>query len=215
MEKAFLWGYRYEGVGSNGKPERYTMGLIRAIQEGSDGGSTNIGVASDYAGYSASAGDATDYTGQTWLQGGEEWLDECLERTFRYGRAEKLAFVGSGTLLHINRLAKAGGQIQLQPTTTAYGIKVLQWITPFGVLNVKTHPLFSFESTNRNSMLIFEPEDLRYRYVTDTMFRKAPPMNESQVSIDGTVEEYLTECGLEYHHPNGWGYLNGFGETGA
>jgi len=69
--------------------------------------------------------------------------------------------------------------------------------------------LFSYEATNRNSLVVFEPEELSFRYVTDTIFRKAPPMNESQVSIDGTVEEYLTEAGLEYHHPNGWGYLNG------
>ena len=31
MEKAFLWGVRTEGTGSNGKPERTTMGLIPAI----------------------------------------------------------------------------------------------------------------------------------------------------------------------------------------
>jgi hypothetical protein len=205
MEKAFLWGYRSEGTGSNGKPERTTMGLIRAIQYGSDG-TANVGVTNDYV------ANAT-YSGQTWLQGGEDWLDEQLEQIFRYGRPEKLAFAGSGALLGIQRLAKASGQIQLTPVSTSYGIKVLQWITPFGVINVKTHPLFSFESTNLYSMVIFEPEDLRYRYVTDTMFRKAPPDNQSQVEIDGTVEEYLTECGLEYHHPNGWAYLNGFNQT--
>jgi len=205
MEKAFLWGYRSENVGANGKKERTTMGLVNAIQYGSDG-TSNVGVTSDYISDSG-------YGGQTWLQGGEDWLDQHLEEMFRYGRAEKLAFVGSGALLGINRLAKAGGQIQLQPTTIHYGLKVVEWITPFGSIYMKTHPLFSYETTNRNSMVIFEPEDIKFRYITDTMFRKAPPMTESQVSIDGTVEEYLTEAGLEYHHPNGWGYLNGLNNT--
>ena len=59
-------------------------------------------------------------------------------------------------------------------------------------------------------MLIFEPEDIRYRYISDTFFRKAPPDTSAQVSIDGTDEEYVTEAGLEFHHPNGWGWLNGF-----
>ena len=205
LEKAFLFSYRSENIGANGKKERTTMGLIPAIVYGSDG-SDNVGVTADYTTDSG-------YGSQTWLQGGEDWLDAKLEEMFRYGRAEKLAFAGSGALLGINRLAKAGGQIQLQPTTVAYGLKVSEWITPFGTIYVKTHPLFSYEATNRNSMVIFEPEDIKFRYVTDTMFRKAPPMNEAQVSIDGTVEEYLTEAGLEYHHPNGWGYLNGLNTT--
>lgn len=202
MEKAFLWGYRYEGTGANGKPERYTMGLIRSIQYGSDG-TANVGVTDDYSLNST-------YSGQTWLQGGEDWLDAELEQIFRYGRRTKLAFCGSGAMLGINRLAKTYGNIQLTPQSASYGLEVISWITPFGTIKLVLHPLFSFEATNRNSMVVFEPEDLRYRYVTDTMFRKAPPMEQSQVLIDGTDEEYLTEAGLEYHHPNGWGYLNGF-----
>jgi len=205
LEKAFLWSYKSENIGANGKKERSTMGLIPAIVYGSNG-TANVGVTGSYTSDSG-------YGSQTWLQGGEDWLDAKLEEMFRYGRAEKLAFAGSGALLGINRLAKAGGQIQLQPTTIQYGLKVTEWITPFGSIFVKTHPLFSYDATNRNSLVVFEPEDIKFRYITDTMFRKAPPMTESQVSIDGTVEEYLTEAGLEYHHPNGWGYLNGLNTT--
>uniref|UniRef100_A0A6M3K1S8 Putative capsid protein n=1 Tax=viral metagenome TaxID=1070528 RepID=A0A6M3K1S8_9ZZZZ len=205
MEKAFLFGQLRSGTGINGKPERTMRGLINALKYGSNG-TLNVGVTSNYVSDSS-------WAGQTWEQGGEEWLDTHLEEMFRYGRGTKLAFAGSGALLGINRLAKAAGQIQLKSTTIAYGLQVVEWITPFGTIYVKTHPLFSFEATNRNSMLIFEPEDLRYRYIDDTMFRKAPPDSEAQVSIDGTVEEYLTECGLEYHHPNGWGWLNGFNST--
>lgn len=202
MEKAFLWGFATENVGANGKPERTCMGLVRAIQYGSDG-TSNTGVADDYT-------LNTDYSGQTWLQGGEEWLDEQLEEVFRYGKRTKLAFAGSGALLGIQRLAKTNGQIMLQGRTISYGIEVTEWRTVFGTINILSHPLFSFEATNRNSMVIFEPEGLRYRYISDTFFRKAPPDTEAQVSIDGTDEEYVTEAGLEYHHPIGWGYLNGF-----
>ena len=202
MEKAFLWGYRSRNTGDNGKFERTTMGLVPAMLYGSDG-TNNVGVSSDYT---------TDetYDGLTWLQGGEDWLDEKLEEIFRYGRREKLAFCGSGAVLGINRLVKSAGMYTLEKAEIGYGIKVMNWITPFGTISMVIHPLFSYEVTNRNSMVIFEPESLKFKYITDTMFRKAPPANESQVSIDGTTEEYLTEAGLEYHHPNGWGYLNGF-----
>lgn len=202
MEKAFIWGQRYEGVGDNGKPERFTMGLVQAIRYGSDG-TSNVGTVDDY---SLNA----DYSGQTWLQGGEDWLDEQLEVMFRYGRHEKLAMGGSGAILGINRLVKTNGNYQISEGTVGYGIKVMKWITPFGVLNLLLHPLFSFETTNRNSLVVFEPASLRYRYITDTTFYPdKEKQNTGEGRIDGTKEEYLTECGLEYHHPNGWGYLNG------
>lgn len=202
MEKAFIWGQRYEGVGDNGKPERFTMGLVQAIRYGSDG-TSNVGTVDDY---SLNA----DYSGQTWLQGGEDWLDEQLEVMFRYGRHEKLAMGGSGAILGINRLVKTNGNYQISEGTVGYGIKVMKWITPFGVINLLLHPLFSFETTNRNSLVIFEPASLKYRYITDTTFYPdKEKQNTGEGRIDGTKEEYLTECGLEYHHPNGWGYLNG------
>ena len=197
LEKAFLFGIRSENTGSNGKPERTTWGLIPAIKAGA---SANV---DDYSLNS-------DYSGQTWLQGGEEWLDAYLERIFRYGANDKLAFAGSGALLGVNRLAKAGGDIQLTATTTDYGMKVVTWITPFGTIHIKTHPLFSFEATTRNCMVIFEPSKLKYKYITDTHFKKDPAMKQAGwTAYDGIKEEWLTECGLEYHHPTCFGYLTG------
>lgn len=194
MEKAFLYGIPTEGTGSNGKPERTTGGLIYATKSG--------GVNANYVTDSS-------YSGDTWLASGEEWLDSTFEQIFRYGEQEKMAFVGSGTVLSINRLAKATGQIQLQPTTMAYGLKVWEWITPFGTIYMKTHPLFSYYTTTRNSMLVFEPKNLKYRFIDDTMLKDQSGTNTK----DGEEKEYLTEAGLEYHHPSAFGWLNGFGQT--
>lgn len=199
MEKAFLWGIRTEGVGDNGKPERTTGGLIEWISD-------NSGIVSDYV------TDTSVATGLTWEAGGEEWLDYYLEQVFRYGGDERLAFVGSGVLLAINKLVKLYGNYQLMPKTTSYGIRVMEWVTPFGVLHMKRHPLFSYEATNRNTMVVFEPADLRYRYIDDTQFYDDPEKkNTGYTRRDGTKEEYLTECGLEFHHPIKCGYFNGFG----
>ena len=93
-----------------------------------------------------------------------------------------------------------------------YGIKVVEWHTPFGMINLMTHPLFSYETTNANTMVVFEPRDLIYRYITDTTFYPDPDKkNTGRGRIDGTDEEYLTECGLEFHHFEKTGYFNGFG----
>jgi len=79
------------------------------------------------------------------------------------------------------------------------------------VINIMRHPLLTYEATTRNAMVIFEPKDLKFRYVQDTMYKKDPGTKVGGwTSRDGIKEEYLTEAGLEYHHPDGWGYLYGF-----
>jgi hypothetical protein len=201
LEKAFFWGIRTENVGVNGKPERTTMGLIQAIKTGAPSNVFN------YPTDPAFAGDA-------WSAGGEEWLDNALEVMFRYGSTEKLAFAGSGAILGLNRLAKTSGQITLNPTSTSYGLKVTQWNTPFGNINLMTHPLFSYELTTRNLVVMLEPSMLRYRYIDDTTFMSmdTTKVSPSHERLDGTKEEWLTECGLEYHHPLKFGLLNGVGK---
>lgn len=199
MEKAFLWSIATENTGSNGKPERTTSGIIPFIV-------ANGGVVSDFA-------TQTTWTNTTFLADGEEWLDTQLETIFRYGGDSRLAFCGSGVILQLNKLIKEYGNYTFTPKTTSYGIKVMEWVTPFGVIYLKRHPLFSYETTNQTSMLIIEPKDLSYRYITDTTFYPDPDkQNTGRGRIDGTDEDYLTECGLEIHHPAKFGWLNGFGQ---
>lgn len=202
LEKSAFWSIRWSGLGDNGLPERMTMGLIQAIVYGSDG-TKNVGVTDNFT-------TNTDFSGQTWLQGGEEWLDAQLEEVFRYGDSEKMAWMGSGTALGIQRLVKNGAHYNISKGEAGYGIRVMQWETPFGVINFKTHPLFSFEATNRNVMVIHEPRNMKIRTITDTTFESENPEARGYTKIDGTKEQYLTELGYEFHHPNGWGYLKGF-----
>jgi hypothetical protein len=202
MEKAFLWGVATEGTGDNGKPERTTDGLITAIRGSSD--AVNAHFVTDTT--------VPGITGASWLDKGEEFLDYYLEQIFRYGSEERMAFVGSGVILQLNKIIKLYGNYTLTPKTVSYGIKVMEWTTPFGTLYMKRHPLFSYEATNRNTMVIFDPADIVYRYIDDTTFYDDPDKkNTGRNRIDGTDEEYLTECGLEYHHLKKCGFLSGFG----
>lgn len=206
MEKAFLFGIPYEGTGDNGKPERTTEGLLTCLRTNNSTGISDFTL------------NAT-YHGKNWLDdgGGETFLDYYLEQVFRYGRQEKLGLCGTGALLGLNKLAQANSHFTMTSATKAYGINVTEWITPFGKVHLKTHPLFNIESSLRYSMLLFEPENCVYRYIDDTTFygegeakQAAPGTNGGR--IDGTQEEYLTECGLEYHHPYTAAFLNGIGQ---
>jgi Family of unknown function (DUF5309) len=201
MERAFMWGQRFEGIGENGKPERTTMGLINFIRTYAP---TNV---SNYPTNAA-------YTGKTWLapDGGEHWLDTQLELLFRFGSSEKMAFAGSGAILGLNRLAKTAGRINLEPKSVAYGLQVMQWITPFGTVYLKIHPLFSYDVATRNSIVLFEPSRLTYVYMRNRDTKFFPDDGKHGATrIDGINEEYLTECGLMMEHPITSMYLTGVG----
>ena len=207
MEKAFIWSVPTEGVGDNGKPERTTGGLLYNIRANVP---ANV---NDFALNVA-------YSGKDWTDagGGEDWLDAYFEQLFRFGSGERLALCGSGSILGIQKLVKSGSHMNITPLTTSYGLKVQEWTTPFGTVYLKNHPLMSQEITTRYSMILLEAKNLRYRYITDTTFygegeakQSGPGVNSSRK--DGTDEEFLTECGLELHHPDTFMFLNGVGQN--
>lgn len=203
MEKAAYWSIMSERQGANGKPETTSRGLIRAIKEYAPDNLFRYHL------------DAT-YAGDTWLTSGEEWLDTSLEVLFRYGNNEKMALVGSGALLGIQRLIKATGAYQINVETVSYGLRVGEWVTPFGTLFLKSAPLFSHNPTTRHDMVVFEPTMLRTRYISDTFFKRANSETQNtNNSVDGTEEEYLTEAGLEHHHEVTAAYFGGIGKDNA
>jgi len=207
MELAFLWGIYTSNIGDNGKPERTTRGVIDFIR---------TYAAANCDDYTLNA----TYSGLTWAQGGETWLKNLLEQIFRYGANEKLCLCGSGFLLGIDALAMTGGQINLQPAQKTYGMDIRTWITPFGTIHMKTHPLFSYDATTRYMGVLLEPKEMTYKYIDDTAFygessQKTHPEGYGGRRLDGTNEEYLTECGLEFGLAEKCALLNGVGLPSA
>lgn len=204
MEMAFFWGIRTENIGDNGKPERTTMGVIPFIRQFAPLNCVDFTL-------------DTAYAGQTWAAGGEAWFKGMLEQIFRYGSDSKMIFAGSGVLLALDTLAMASGTIQIVPGQKTYGMAIREWVTPFGSVYLKTHPLFSHDVTTRHMAVILEPKELEYRYIDDTQFygessNKTHPEGYGARRVDGTNEEFLTECGLEFGFPQKCGVLTGLGQ---
>lgn len=200
MEMAFFWGKKSSGTGSNGQPERTLDGIIPFTKTNNASGVHNF--VTD-----------TSYSGKTWLQAGETWLDTKLEVFFRYGQPEGLGFCGSGALLGLQRLAKATGQIKLETAQKDYGIEVTTWRTVFGPLHLKTHPLFSYETSNQNMIVALRPKNVTYEYLPgrDTFIDK-----DVQIpGVDGKTDCYTTECTLEYAHPETFNIFYGVGQDNA
>lgn len=209
MELAYIWGIMTENTGDNGKPERTTRGIIDFIRTYAAANCDDFTGNATYTGYDWTAA----YGGVT---AGQFWLDTLLEQIFRYGAGEKLMLCGSGALLGIQRLAQNGGTVQLVPGAKTFGMKITEWITPFGTIYLKTHPLFSYDATTRHMGIILEPNELKYRFVQDTTFygeanSKTHPEGYGNRRLDGLNEEFLTESGLEFGLAQKCGLLNGIG----
>lgn len=205
IEKSLIWGIMTEGVGDNGKPERTTHGLINFIKSNTAAGA----IVTDFTTETDTA-----FTDKYWVDAGEEWLDYYLEQVFRHGGAERDAFCGSGVILALNKLVKNNANYQVRSGEKRYGMAVTEFETPFGIIYFKRHPLFSYEATDRNTLVIFDGDDIKYRYITDTtFFGEGEKQNTGKTRYDGTAEEYLTEAGLEFHFPQKCAIMTGFGQT--
>lgn len=195
MEKSLLFGVKYETTGANGQPLRFTQGIIPWIKANSTETVSHYGTSS--------------YSGTAWLEGGIDWLEEQLEILFRYGSSKRMAIAGTGALLQIQRLVRHydGASFELTPSTRVFGFNIREWITPYGTIQFVTHPLFSHEVTTRNSMLLLDPKNIKWRPLqgSDTDHKVLP------VTKDGISEVWITEGGYEFHFANEFGWLTGFG----
>lgn len=199
IEKSIIWGNRWLGTGSNGKPEYTTGGLLRYI-------TTNR-----YA-YNTD----TDYSGKTWVQGGNDWLKAKLTNIFKYGGDTRMAYAGAGAILAMSSLAEALGNVQIKVGQAEYGIKVTTFMFTFGEIHLKRHPLFSYNLTDWYSMVLFEPSRLRWRFMKgrDTHFRPDKRLQDgSWTDKDAIKEGWLTEGGCEFHIEPTFGYLTGVGQA--
>jgi hypothetical protein len=168
MEKAFLFGVAAEATGSNGQPERGTRGMLFHI-------TSNV----------------KDYTAGLDI---DTWEND-LEDIFRYGSNSKLFLGGARAINVINKLARINGHIELVPKAETFGMAIWTYLTPFGELNLKIHPLMSENATFNKWAFIFDTAQLRYRYLKgrDTQYLK----NRQSPGMDEVKDEYLTEAGLE------------------
>lgn len=183
IEKALIFGKPLETT-RNGKPLRTTGGIIHNIDSG------NI---VDQAGVALPM----------------NTLEGWLERVFRFGSSEKICFCGNLFLLGINQAIRKNSTYNIQNGLKEYGMNVSRLICPFGELVMKTHPLFN-EITGGttggtayygyNSWgLIVDQAELVYRYMAGDDMRYEKDLQSN--GQDGMKSGYITECGLEIHHP--------------
>lgn len=181
LEKAFWFGMRSEGT-LNGKPITTTGGVDSFIH---------------------SDNKLTFENGEVSL----DRLEDIMKRVFDYGSNEKVAFLGNTALLAIGKAVRKNSTYNIQGGLTEYGMKVTRLVSPFGELVMKTHPLFNQISADTgasyyaldSTMYILDAKNLKYRYFSGDDMRYETKLEIP--GIDGYKEGYLSDCGLEVHHP--------------
>ena len=188
MELAFLFGKRYETTGSNGKPLRFTGGLLWAL--------------SQYASSMITAFTTTPT---------ETTFTDAVYKVFDYDSGagdERIVFAGNGFLNSLNKLAasQTRTRVNFDGLIDVYGMKLQRWVLPQGTIYVKSHPLFNTHARFTNDAAIIDPSALKFRYMRDTTFKDNIQANDA----DETKGQWLTEAGLEANHLKTMGWISNF-----
>jgi len=188
MELAWLFGKRFETVGANGKPLRFTGGFLWFL--------------SQYAPQMITAFTTTPT---------ETTFTDAVYKVFDYqsnAGDERLVFAGNGFLNSLNRLAnsQARTRVNFDGIVKEYGMNLQRWTLPQGTLYVKSHPLFNTHGRFTNDAFIFDPSVVKYRAMRDTTFKDNIQANDA----DEKKGQWLTEAGLELEHAKTTGWISNF-----
>jgi hypothetical protein len=102
------------------------------------------------------------------------------------------------TLNTLNKIARNHYTVSTTPVEKTYGMNMTTWITPYGTLQIKQHPLLSKDPSFNDWGFIIDTAKLKYKYLRgrDTQYRE----NVQNPGDDGVKNEFLSECGLEINH---------------
>lgn len=121
----------------------------------------------------------------------------ALRPCFRYGAKEKWAFAAQLPVDVINTFPR--GKLEVRQGESTFGLRVMQYISPHGTVNVVTHYLLE-GATLGGQIWILDTDVVKYRYLENKRgSRDTSIRTEIQApDVDGRKDEYLTEMGLEF-----------------
>lgn len=185
IERSFLWGKKAIGT-LNGRPFRMADGIYNMIQ-------TNV----------TPAGATTDYGDM------DAFFQTIFSKNIKGKPNERIAFTGNKTLGILNEIALANSQMNLQPGATEFGMNVHRWITPYGTVMLKTHPLFTESPFRTGELMVLHPGAVETRYLRRT-FIDNYDQNGTRAGVDADYGVYTTEMTFEYHAEVTAGLMTGF-----
>ena len=115
---------------------------------------------------------------------------------------------GSNQLAAINRFVKSRYELNPQPAIKAYGIRLQEYLTPFGVVDLLWNPVMDGKFSDFGFTIDTDRVRLRYMAPDKKGSRKFRiEENVETPGIDGTTTKILFDVGLEIHNEECHGIL--------
>jgi len=213
MEMDLIYGVRTtETDSTNNQPKQRSMGIRQFI--------STYGPAANLASYKYDA----NYSGQSWIQGGFDWLmNKAKDLALYCDLNTTWHVVGAGTKLGLAQLAERRATIQLKPTEVEYGVNVTKLTTPFGEFNLIDHPLFNKEPALQYAWIGIPRDALTYHTVSDPDYGNSDVRfladenygKGGATHIDGRLDLWMVEYGYEFAKSKEWFWLNDVGRACA
>lgn len=181
MERSMLWGRKDIRIVNN-KPFRMTDGILTQIEQynGTVVSANTGSVAGNY-----SRGDFEDF------------IREVFETNVKGQPNERIAIGGNNVLSVLNRMTWLDGEYKIGAGESVLGIKVTKIQTPFGTLNLMTHPLMNESPLWTNELYVLHPGGIRRRMLRETE-EEGYDANGKRINAKDADEGVMTtEFGVE------------------
>lgn len=180
IERSFIWG-RKTLTTYNGKQFRMTDGILTQIEQyGGDVRTANTGGA-----------------GQISRSALEDWIQSLFTYNVKGQPNERLAFCGNMALKTLNQCVWLDGQMHFTAKETSLGIKVTEFVTPFGTLNLMTHAMMNENPVWTKEIYAIHPGAIKKRVLRDTFPEDYDKHGNGVAGVDAHEGAITTEKGIQ------------------
>jgi hypothetical protein len=135
----------------------------------------------------------------------EDTLNLTLQKVFNFdsGKRERLALCGNGFIQVVNELASKAIVRYSDPIVEYFGLKVFEWLSPYGTIYLISHPLFSSSNAYwTHSNTAYDRTYSALLIDTDTIFRREmmPIIEKDNIQPNNELAKmsaFVTIVGLE------------------
>lgn len=180
IERSFIWGKKALTT-LNGKQFRLTDGIISQIEQ--FGGLV----------VSANSGGA----GQLSRGDFEDFIQQIFSYNVKGQPNERISFCGNIALKAMQRWAWLDGTYELSQSETKLGIKVNEFITPFGTLKLMTHALMNENPVWTKEVYVLHPGAIKKRMLRDTFPENYDKSGRGTAGVDADEGAITTEGGIQ------------------
>lgn len=125
-------------------------------------------------------------------------FDAHFQEVFAKGSNRRIHMCGSNQLVAVNKIVKDLYQVVPNPSVSAFGVNITEYITPFGTVAIVFNPLMDGKFTNWGFTI--DPELVTLRYMADDAKGSRKFRIEENVQTpgtDGKQDKLLMDVGLQ------------------